>query len=621
MAKITITEQDLTTAGNSSVTENVVYIPGYATMGPVNTPTVCSTLAEFQKIFGTTPYKFNAPQSLESVNFAQAGDYEKSYLYAAEILKAGLPVLFERIADESLGYANTSIKLMKVAYRSGNVIQTIIDEASEEEKDSLTWWVEGHYDEFSNEIKYTLNYVTYNEDGSEKESGKDSNPTIEVNGNNVKFTTSKSFGSFEGETSFIADTEECENATLEITSIYPGSFGKNILYRITENSADKNLYYDLLISVVDGVNTYAESLVISLDPTDTRYFKNVTSKYVVFTSKADLKFLESGFAKLAYATDTKLDYTTELVDEFTIENFYKVLAGSENSYETSLYSKLEDRGEYNIKFITSGGYPIIDINNVIATYMMKAAGNRGDAIAIIDHKDEAPLDLYDRINEKFKIKDYTNLGEDINKYGNVFTPWAKYQLQTINEVVDFPASFAYFKCLAQSTKTNANWFAVSGVSRGQVPGLLSLNQKVTGAIADKLQDRKGISINPITNIHPYGYCIWGNRTLFNNIEDLTASSFLNIRMLSADVKKVVYTAAKKLTFELNNDVLWLNFKAEIEPTLNMMKSGGGLNDYKIIKVATSKKATIACKIRLFAIEAVEDWDVTIELADSYTSVV
>ena len=36
--------------------------------------------------------------------------------------------------------------------------------------------------------------------------------------------------------------------------------------------------------------------------------------------------------------------------------------------------------------------------------------------------------------------------------------------------------------------------------------------------------------------------------------------------------------------------------------------------------ATDKKATVACKIKLFAVDSVEDWDVTVELADGYTSV-
>ena len=52
MASIKITERDLTTPGTTSVNTNVAYVPGYAVMGPVNEPVLCSTVAEFKETFG-----------------------------------------------------------------------------------------------------------------------------------------------------------------------------------------------------------------------------------------------------------------------------------------------------------------------------------------------------------------------------------------------------------------------------------------------------------------------------------------------------------------------------------------------------------------------------------------
>ena len=46
-----------------------------------------------------------------------------------------------------------------------------------------------------------------------------------------------------------------------------------------------------------------------------------------------------------------------------------------------------------------------------------------------------------------------------------------------------------------------------------------------------------------------------------------------------------------------------------------MLSGNGIASYQIIKVATTKKATIEAIIRLVPIEPVEDWFITIELTD------
>lgn len=51
-----------------------------------------------------------------------------------------------------------------------------------------------------------------------------------------------------------------------------------------------------------------------------------------------------------------------------------------------------------------------------------------------------------------------------------------------------------------------------------------------------------------------------------------------------------------------------------------MKSSSGIRDYKITKVATNQKATLAAKIRIYPIEAIEDWDITVELSDTTTSI-
>ena len=97
---------------------------------------------------------------------------------------------------------------------------------------------------------------------------------------------------------------------------------------------------------------------------------------------------------------------------------------------------------------------------------------------------------------------------------------------------------------------------------------------------------------------------------------LTASSFLNIRQLCIDIKKTLYRAARRFTFEPNSDVLWVNFKGAITPLLEEMKANQGLKGYQIIKVKTNKKALLAARIKIVPIEAVEDFDLTVELTDS-----
>ena len=51
-----------------------------------------------------------------------------------------------------------------------------------------------------------------------------------------------------------------------------------------------------------------------------------------------------------------------------------------------------------------------------------------------------------------------------------------------------------------------------------------------------------------------------------------------------------------------------------------MVTGAGLSGYELIKNVTKEKAKLVATVRLFAIEAVEDFDITIELADDTAAI-
>lgn len=321
-----------------------------------------------------------------------------------------------------------------------------------------------------------------------------------------------------------------------------------------------------------------------------------------------------------------------------IVNMYNALEGL---YDKDDKQRLSDRGNYSLKYLTSGGYPVYEYTaNGIVNKMLDLAEERGDCVAIIDHTDRP--DRQSNIDLPGSL--YHTVSNDINtfgtngEYGTMFTPWAEYNRTTVdkdkNNQIDkssptkmrFPASFAYFMALGDSIQTNANWLAIAGSARGVVPNLTpeGMTTNIPNGAADAMQPRTGISVNPITNIKPYGYTIWGNRTLKNNGENLIATSFLNIRNLISDVKKVAYRVARRLTFEQNSEVLWVNFKGLIAPTLDRMMSGYGISGYKIIRDTehekAQEKATICAKILLYPVYAVEDFYITIVLKDDEVSV-
>lgn len=324
----------------------------------------------------------------------------------------------------------------------------------------------------------------------------------------------------------------------------------------------------------------------------------------------------------------------------SVESMYQTL---EDVFDTSARDGLGDKGNYGIKYLTSGGYPVYEYNNgSLVTKMLNLAKTRGDCVAIIDHTDnpdrESNIDRPGSIYSVVRTDVTFDGGEDsLGAYGAMFTPWAWYnrttsdkdgdKLITTHTSVKMSGGYAYLAALADSIKTNAPWLAVAGSVRGVVRNLAQngMTTYISNGAADAMQPRNdGVSVNAITNIKPYGYTIWGNRTLRRNGENLVATSFLNIRNLVSDVKKVCYRAARKLTFEQNNDVLWVNFKAEIAPTLDRMVSGYGLSGYKLIRDTAhekaAEKATLCAKIFLYPVYPVEDFYVTILLQDDEVSV-
>ncbi len=574
MPSINIYEKDLTSPYSVDTTPNVVYIPGYANMGPIDTPVLCNTLSEFYSIFGSKPYKFKKAQGYPIVEITnsdktkktykftgtaeptssmyQVDDFEKSFILAAELLSKNLPILYERV---------TSGKIEKASCTVSN-------------------W-----------------------------------------------------------------------GTFTAKSEYSGLVGTDIsikIDRFNKSSEDQTLdHYTLTVKLAQsaelGVSEKTEAFDFVLDATKADsskiYYKYITSDIIdIDWPKSGVTGTPSGFEAIqTLGLSSNADYKTK--DEFNVTDIYKAFIESCEVENSKLYN-LMDKGEYQIKFLTLGAYPSFEFGldktgaGSIETYnvfvnLIETAAKRGDCIALVDHTNKSTRTLqttdgsvYSSLSAYVKNSlTITRKGgdsEDGYTYGAMFTPYATYRLSTQNnEQYILPASFGYLSAFAASTQTNPNWYAVAGVSRGVPSGLIGLSQNITNAIADLYQPRNNVAINCITNIKPYGYTIWGNRTLKNNSADgdLKALSFLNIRVLTCDLKKTLYKACKRYTFENNTDIMWLNFKSQIEPALAKMLSGNGIASYQIIKVATTKKATIEAIIRLVPIEPVEDWFITIELTD------
>lgn len=386
---------------------------------------------------------------------------------------------------------------------------------------------------------------------------------------------------------------------------------------------------------------------------------NVTFNGETFTVKENAEFLFETYSALKAIIGNGKDLDSTHVSYHMAKRLLNLgikvlfvvrtsLSANAESGSVSFFEKFKDRSLYDLRFITAGEF---EIDADLANEMVDCAAKRGDAVALIDvpmageesGSVKTALEIRSWLdglsNTPFTVGDIV---ETPLKYAAGFAGHFTINTERIAEAGSesgsveykkalYPASFDYLSCFANYVHSYSDWFAMAGSVRGKSPfGDITVVDGIFGeAEIALLQTRELInetghcSCNVIANIRPYGNVVWGNRTLHpitldaeTNTAGLRASNFLNVRQLCSDVKKTVYRACRRFTFEPNTDTLWVRFCNEITPLLEKMKSDQGLRGYKLIQEQTSKKATLKAVIRIIPVEAVEDFDITIELSDS-----
>ena len=397
-------------------------------------------------------------------------------------------------------------------------------------------------------------------------------------------------------------------------------------------NAGISVYYEPIVADTAELSANKTELTAEKDQLDLKIkeLKKILTTGTVDVNPNAAKEKEA-LEKRKAEIDVELSLITAEEALSPVEYFYKHLGDA--------LDEITDMGEYSIKYITTGGYPVFtayseELNNPLAVKLIGTAKKRGDAVAIIDHGDNGDLPLGANSTKSiYNAVSRTNWGEDICTFGTIFTPWATYSCPGAEKKISFPASFAYLLCLAKAIKTSPNYLAMAGITRGQVPYIQKLDVKkpLTNFIAEDYQPRYGdathrVSMNAITEIKPYGLTLWGNRTL-EEISDkgTTAMAMLNTRNMVSDIKKVAYSTAKKLMFEQDGIVLWNRFTAGISPLLEQLKLGRGISNYAIIRNKTKyngrplDRGELSATIKIYPVAAIEYFEITVAIADEEVS--
>ena len=524
MAKVTIREIDSSIPNLAVGAFSLpIYIPGYAITGPENEPTLCQSFAEFIDKFGSNPYKFKDNKADKNGVTQKKDAYEKSYIIAYELAKAGSPIVFERIT--------------------------------------------------TNTMKAALSLAS-----------KDSAIPIDVKAK------------------------------------YTGEYGKNIEISVTAEGTKT------ILAATDGIRN--ERFNVTLDANADTYICNVDSELIT---------VEIGDNKPPVTDKVKTQDKTNLVyagtgDEFEITMPYAKF--SVDAYQKKFLDK--DTNEYAI--FSTGAYPTYTKGSYAdAQKLLKTVANYGLGFAVIDPvAGQSVSDITDQTSLQGFVNEKSSYGEPIGAYGVMFYKERTYNTAFGKHVL--PPSYAYLMGLVKSMVKNKPWEAIAGTGingsgRGVVGGIID-TEKLGGADSDTLQRQDnvgyGVRINPIQYIRGAGNVIMGNATLIDNDGGLTNYSFQNIRVLTTLVKRFFYKLGKRVLFEQNSLTAFLSIKSTGEEFMDKLVdkglrtenpiTGKRIEPYSIIQIPINERAKQKIKVKYYPLEAIEEVEEIVELADGYVNV-
>ena len=310
------------------------------------------------------------------------------------------------------------------------------------------------------------------------------------------------------------------------------------------------------------------------------------------------------FAKTEESSSTSTITVTEGTDTVipdTIQDFIDVLSKKDSSSVVNpFWDTFLDPYTADFDFVCAGGLIDTVLENIvdksvllsngestaltqdtIYVQLLNVAYRRGDVVALIDTPKNWNAD--DVYNFTYKI----GSSDSAYSYGTVHAPWCKMRDIVTGSIVSMMPSLVFLTTISNNLTKNSEaqlWYTPAGVARAQAPKVLGAEYEIGQTVLDKWQNDNVARVNPIMKILSYGYTIYGNATLMQDVTGYSKSSLqsLGTRVLCNVVKKAIFSICVALTFEPNDYHLYAQFKTKLDEVLSQIKLNGGLSDYQIV---------------------------------------
>ena len=248
----------------------------------------------------------------------------------------------------------------------------------------------------------------------------------------------------------------------------------------------------------------------------------------------------------------------------------------------------------------------------VTDHMINTCERRRDAMALVDiqyaytprHESNEPSEAVRNAatgNNKVSTAVTTVKQKGYNSsYAACYYPWVQVSAPVTGLPTWVPPSVVALGAMSYGEATQAVWFAPAGFTRGGLTegrgGLpvTAVSQRLSAKERDSLYE---VNINPIAQFPAEGIVIFGQKTL-----QATPSALdrINVRRLLIFIKKRISRIAATLLFDPNVATTWNRFISEVAPFLDGVKSGFGLEDFKIVLDSTTTTPDLVDRNTLYA---------------------
>ena len=248
-------------------------------------------------------------------------------------------------------------------------------------------------------------------------------------------------------------------------------------------------------------------------------------------------------------------------------------------------------------------------HEAVSDYAISTVENRFDAmlIADIEERDQFNTVITSSAQSPHVSNTVTAFKNRVldTSFAAAYFPDVTVQDPDTGGLVSVPPSVVTLGAYSLNDRVGHPWYAPAGFTRGALNSVETPNVLLNRTNLDDLYDA---DINPLAQFPGKPLSIWGQKTLLANASALDR---VNVRRLLIDVRRKVRNVANTLLFEPNRTETLARFSNLVNPILQSVQDGQGVERFKvIIDTTTTTQAdvennTIRGKIYLQPTRSVE----------------